>query len=42
MRISLFSIGNLCVYPECRKKLEELKIREIIDQILVSYKFNIG
>ncbi|KAM3144599.1 hypothetical protein pb186bvf_003206 [Paramecium bursaria] len=36
VRISLFSIGNLCVYPECRKKLEELKIREIIDQILVN------
>jgi fused len=29
-RIALFSIGNLCVYPECRRVFEELQIRNII------------
>jgi hypothetical protein len=27
----LFSIGNLCVYKECRKVFEEMGIRTIID-----------
>ena len=31
-RIALFSIGNLCVYKECRKVFEEMGIRVIIDQ----------
>jgi fused-like protein len=30
-RIALFSIGNLCVYKECRKALEEMGIRLVID-----------
>ena len=30
-RIALFSIGNLCVYKECRKALEEMGIRQIIE-----------
>jgi len=29
-RIALFSIGNLCVYAQCRKVFEEMGIREII------------
>lgn len=29
-RIALFSIGNLCVYPECRKEFEKMRIHEII------------
>ncbi|CAD8055051.1 unnamed protein product [Paramecium sonneborni] len=37
-RISLFSIGNLCAYPECRKKFEELQIRQIIETTLVQTK----
>eukprot|EP00828_Plagiopyla_frontata_P043982 TRINITY_DN7037_c0_g1_i1.p1 TRINITY_DN7037_c0_g1~~TRINITY_DN7037_c0_g1_i1.p1 ORF type:complete len:157 (+),score=24.10 TRINITY_DN7037_c0_g1_i1:135-605(+) len=43
-RISLFSIGNLCIYPECRKLFEELKIRSILesfqsskDQLVLRY-----
>lgn len=35
-RISLFSIGNLCVYSECRRVFEELGIRSIIEQFMVS------
>ncbi|CAD8144028.1 unnamed protein product [Paramecium octaurelia] len=35
-RISLFSIGNLCQYPECKRKFEELEIRQIIEQSLAS------
>ena len=30
-RIALFSIGNLCVYKECRKALEDMGIRQIIE-----------
>lgn len=30
-RIALFSIGNLCVYRECRKALEDMGIRRIIE-----------
>ena len=30
-RIALFSIGNLCVYKECRKAFEELNIKAIIE-----------
>ena len=30
-RIALFSIGNLCVYRECRKALEDMGIRSIIE-----------
>lgn len=29
-RIALFSIGNLCVYKECRRALEDMGIRRII------------
>ena len=29
-RIALFSIGNLCVYPECRRVFEGLNIRDTI------------
>ena len=29
-RIALFSIGNLCAYPECRKVFEDLKVRDIV------------
>ena len=29
-RIALFSIGNLCVYKECKKALEEMGIRQVI------------
>ncbi|KAL4452973.1 hypothetical protein ABPG73_012917 [Tetrahymena malaccensis] len=32
-RIALFSIGNLCVYPECRKVYMEMNIQAIIKQI---------
>ncbi|CAD8060806.1 unnamed protein product [Paramecium sonneborni] len=35
-RISLFSIGNLCQYPECKRKFEELQIRQIIELSLAS------
>jgi len=31
-RIALFSIGNLCAYPECRKVFEELNVREIVSK----------
>eukprot|EP00331_Platyophrya_macrostoma_P011585 CAMPEP_0176428776 /NCGR_PEP_ID=MMETSP0127-20121128/13341_1 /TAXON_ID=938130 /ORGANISM="Platyophrya macrostoma, Strain WH" /LENGTH=259 /DNA_ID=CAMNT_0017810503 /DNA_START=42 /DNA_END=821 /DNA_ORIENTATION=- len=31
-RIALFSIGNLCAYPECRKIFEELNIRNVLEQ----------
>ena len=30
-RIALFSIGNLCVYKECRRALEEMGIRRTIE-----------
>ena len=30
-RIALFSIGNLCVYKECRQEFEKMGIRTIID-----------
>lgn len=30
-RIALFSIGNLCVYKECRTEFEKMGIRNIID-----------
>jgi len=30
-RIALFSIGNLCVYKECRKALEDMGIRQTIE-----------
>ena len=30
-RIALFSIGNLCVYPECRLGFERMGIRDIIE-----------
>jgi len=30
-RIALFSIGNLCVYKECREVFEQLDIRRIIE-----------
>lgn len=30
-RIALFSIGNLCVYQECREVFEQMNIREIIE-----------
>ena len=30
-RIALFSIGNLCVYKECRKEFELMMIRSIIE-----------
>lgn len=30
-RIALFSIGNLCVYKECRTEFEKMGIRTIID-----------
>jgi len=33
-RISLFSIGNLCVYQECRKVFDELNIRAVLEQFL--------
>ena len=29
-RIALFSIGNLCAYPECRKLFEELNVRKLV------------
>ena len=35
-RIALFSIGNLCVYKECRKALEELNIKHIIEPFSVN------
>jgi len=31
-RIALFSIGNLCMYPECRKIYEDLNIRKILEK----------
>lgn len=34
-RIALFSIGNLCLYPECRKVFEELNLRNLIEQFQV-------
>ncbi len=30
-RIALFSIGNLCVYKECRRVFEDMQIRTIIE-----------
>uniref|UniRef100_A0A7S3MHS7 non-specific serine/threonine protein kinase n=1 Tax=Favella ehrenbergii TaxID=182087 RepID=A0A7S3MHS7_9SPIT len=35
-RIALFSIGNLCVYKECRRALEEMGIRRIIEPFTVN------
>lgn len=32
-QIALFSIGNLCVYDECKKEFEKLNIRLRIDKI---------
>ena len=34
-RIALFSIGNLCAYPECRKVFEDLNVREIVKKFSV-------
>lgn len=40
-RIALFSIGNLCAYPECRKIFEELNIRPLLEQFKApNYKDN--
>lgn len=30
-RIALFSIGNLCMYPECKRLYEELGIRTVLE-----------
>jgi len=35
-RIALFSIGNLCVYPECKDEFENMGIREIIEPFRTS------
>jgi fused len=35
VRIALFSIGNLCAYPECRKVFEEQNVREIVSKFSV-------
>jgi len=32
-QIALFSIGNLCVYNECKKEFEKLNIRQRINKI---------
>ena len=39
-RIALFSIGNLCVYKECRKEFEAMMIRSIIDPFTQSQLTN--
>ncbi|KRX03291.1 Protein kinase-like domain [Pseudocohnilembus persalinus] len=33
-RIALFSIGNFCVYTECRQVYEQLGIRKVIEQFI--------
>lgn len=32
-RIALFSIGNLCVYPECRKVYIDMNILRVINDL---------
>lgn len=39
-RIALFSIGNLCVYKECRKEFEAMMIRAIIEPFTQSQTTN--
>jgi fused-like protein len=39
-RIALFSIGNLCVYKECRKVFEDMGIRSIIEPFTQPSKTN--
>jgi len=36
-RIALFSIGNLCVYPECKSVFETLNIRQTLDEFKQPY-----
>ena len=40
-RIALFSIGNLCAYPECRQVFEEMNVREIVKKFAVILILNI-
>ena len=35
IRIALFSIGNLCAYPDCRKVFEELNVRDLVKKFSV-------
>lgn len=36
-KIALFSIGNLCAYPQCAKLLIELNIRQIVEMFSVVF-----
>lgn len=37
-RIALFSIGNLCVYPECKKEFEKMGIRRLIEPLAKNHR----
>eukprot|EP00831_Metopus_contortus_P060963 TRINITY_DN52858_c0_g1_i1.p2 TRINITY_DN52858_c0_g1~~TRINITY_DN52858_c0_g1_i1.p2 ORF type:complete len:129 (-),score=10.48 TRINITY_DN52858_c0_g1_i1:179-565(-) len=35
-RISLFSIGNCCTHPECKRVFEDLKLRQYVEPLIAS------